>query len=1470
MTVPTKIQHPLLRSPGTSQRKRIAVAQSLRPELAAVDGRKLGDMLDFVHRYARQVVFHQYKTNAEGQGYVELNNWLGFFEKSLPFTLNQFARTDFNQLEADLQLILEGLEQKPDAASLRLLLDFCYFDLIMPFDHLQKAVREFGFEQLMALLDRIVRTSLLPLLRHFIEISKTSAQYFRTARYDFLGFTQTPWDIPIEELFEWSAAVLGRQDGVAMSLGCKLGEIMQHWLVEQRGIADKLPGFLYPSISFLEQRHEPHLGLLYAFLRLFEHFQGNLNGLTQQHLEFFYNDVLRLKRRDMLPDQAHLVFEPSKHLTSHLIGEGTLFKDAKDGKNVDILFGLDEEIVIDKAKVVALKTLFLNSSQAYTKNAAGENTSQSVVEGVYIAPVANSADGNGKPFQEKQSKNWPSLGAKVSKYTPESQSEPANYPLGRLGFILASPVLWLNEGRREVTITIECNVSEYEKLFNSCSIQELGEFEEVTKYRITGETIKSVEDIFIEDRNVLQEEFANRSPVEFFTEGEEEPSWNDFLNKISPKNRILLEALAVQDKKGVYILKEFPFSSLLQQLNLLKGKDLIGFNPADFFRTTSWTTGRSLLPEVLDSNILGFFEKTNVFRLDISKFLTLRFSGDKNWLSPNSQSAALISKSKKPGGNVILRIGAILDAEKPKVTFYNEKELKETFRTQYPMVQIVLNQEPPLFCENSSAKTVCCLEANDKPESVSVGLYHFFRFLKVVKTTIDVKVSGIKNLVVQNEESLQDVNSLIYPFGTRPKLYSEFYVGSKELLCKHWKEFSLNVEWKEKPADFKKHYENYGKDIDLEIEPPSEKPLENKSFLVDRDILEEGEWLDYGRGEALFPNPQRLRYGYSFSRRELPNFSFKVFDDAELGSLTVKSRDAFARLRLRGASFQHSVYAFALGRYLMQLAKIPDASSVNDINLALGEVKNLHDNVKDEIELVEDKIKAVIEGSANAEALLVEAKKLLADLYAGNPDDDDENDGKLTELLTVINSIKLLEGDLPKEPYTPKIKSIHIDYTACSEKVDLIHLYPFERSSKLEELSYSPTLLPCFIDEGTLFIGLEGVRKRSNLNLLFQFAEATADSESERADIHWHYLTGNQWKPLRTGFEILSDKTEKMTRSGIVKIAVPEDISNEGNTVMPPVEDKHLFWLKVSAPRAAGSVAELVGVHAQAALATYKPLDGSDLGRVAKLLEPMQVSKTLQPDFGIKKIEQPYKSFGGRVAETRGTIPIRMSELLRHKGRSVDAFDIEHLVLDAFPELFKCKCISHTMWLSAKQYQRDLEVAPGFLIVAVIPDLTKLEPGDMLEPMAPVSTLTKVEKFLKKRISPFARIRVVNPRYEKVHVQVNARLRPGRDESYYTAQLKTDLCHFLAPWYLGDSDKLSFGQSLAYSDIVGFIEGLGYIDHVADLRLFNSRCPPENGKDIGLKEIVPLTARSILACAPRNIRVTVDKKDCPEMRVKQT
>ena len=82
-------------------------------------------------------------------------------------------------------------------------------------------------------------------------------------------------------------------------------------------------------------------------------------------------------------------------------------------------------------------------------------------------------------------------------------------------------------------------------------------------------------------------------------------------------------------------------------------------------------------------------------------------------------------------------------------------------------------------CEQDES---CCILKNDNHPPQIISFYHFFRNVEVLKnigtdnTRIDVQVCGLKNFIVQNDESLQDVNGPVYPFGVRPKV-SKFCIS---------------------------------------------------------------------------------------------------------------------------------------------------------------------------------------------------------------------------------------------------------------------------------------------------------------------------------------------------------------------------------------------------------------------------------------------------------------------------------------------------------------------------------------------------------------------------------------------------------------------------------------------------------------------------------------------------------------------
>jgi hypothetical protein len=399
-------------------------------------------------------------------------------------------------------------------------------------------------------------------------------------------------------------------------------------------------------------------------------------------------------------------------------------------------------------------------------------------------------------------------------------------------------------------------------------------------------------------------------------------------------------------------------------------------------------------------------------------------------------------------------------------------------------------------------------------------------------------------------------------------------------------------------------------------------------------------------------------------------------------------------------------------------------------------------------------------------------------------------------------------------------------------------------------------MFPTFCDEGNFFIGLKDLVPGSNVNILFQLAEATADSESVRENVQWYYLENNTWKMLRTGFEVLNDDTDGLTTSGIIKFSLPANITNE-NSILP----KGLHWIRASIPCTSRSVSEIIGIHTQAVRATFTNEAVNDKLRLAKPLEAGAVSKLQIADASVKKITQPYESFGGRIPEEEGHFYIRVSELLRHKNRAIQKFDYERLVLEAFPQIFKVKCINHSYALDAGKFINDFPVAPGYVLIATIPDLNQLKAAQSFEPKVPVSLLEQIEKYLKKITSPFVRMRIMNPRYEKVNFCIRVKLQQGKDEVYYKEELEKDIREFLAPWAIGEFEKLAFGQPISRSDLIRFIESKDYIDYIIDLRMIHEDTLKDIKTEAGNQpEIVPISPRSILIAG--SIDVCIDQPGC--------
>ncbi len=172
---------------------------------------------------------------------------------------------------------------------------------------------------------------------------------------------------------------------------------------------------------------QPHIVLFLVFLRLFRYAQESLNELGAKHLDYYYEEVLGLRRRGEIPDEVYLLFELAKDFDQHLLEKGTEFLAGKDKNGQPLLFETLEDWVLRPAQVADIKNTWIDL------NCGGIHSNPDVKKVYY--------KGAEKPNESAAS--WRTVG------------DDRHLPDGEVGFAIASPQLILREGKRVIDVELK-------------------------------------------------------------------------------------------------------------------------------------------------------------------------------------------------------------------------------------------------------------------------------------------------------------------------------------------------------------------------------------------------------------------------------------------------------------------------------------------------------------------------------------------------------------------------------------------------------------------------------------------------------------------------------------------------------------------------------------------------------------------------------------------------------------------------------------------------------------------------------------------------------------------------------------------------------------------------------------------------------------------------------------------------------
>ncbi|HEX5435510.1 MAG TPA: hypothetical protein VFY05_14820, partial [Candidatus Angelobacter sp.] len=420
---------------GTAREQRFP--QALAPEYAPVDERTCAEQMAFALEFSRLLVYYDDSNQPSG-------TWLPFFERDLSFLLARIITTDFRAEHYRSSALQRAARE--GRVDTREILKAIY-QVASRLDHWYRwaahiAEKDLADNRLRMTLQSIIQTDLSQYLGANIDDilkklplasgEETWSTYWkrresqldetwRNVPPDIALFAPTPHADPVDGLLA----------------------ILRAMHQANHRLRDVATSYLEQELNH-RSNHPPHTTLYIAFAKLLDMLRGRINTLTGRHLDFYYRDVLGLAERGSSPDHAHLSFALAPQVDEYLLPAGTRLAAGKGPDGSVREYATDADLFINQARIESIKSVYLVRDHLQTSSHAPQR-----VMNVLALPVCNSEDGNGAPLVNP-AQGWPTFG--VSEV--QSESNGRLQLNAELGFIVASPVLLLEEGERHVTISI--------------------------------------------------------------------------------------------------------------------------------------------------------------------------------------------------------------------------------------------------------------------------------------------------------------------------------------------------------------------------------------------------------------------------------------------------------------------------------------------------------------------------------------------------------------------------------------------------------------------------------------------------------------------------------------------------------------------------------------------------------------------------------------------------------------------------------------------------------------------------------------------------------------------------------------------------------------------------------------------------------------------------------------------------------
>ncbi|MEP0264343.1 hypothetical protein [Dokdonia sp.] len=415
----------------------VSLNKALVPSPYLIESRSESDRLSFLTNFASLINFYDNKNKING-------NWSPFLLKDPVFLMASISKTPFQKIHTMYVKSCIRVRRKyppsdtKDTTFTTLEIINILFDQLIEVFHIIERWTYFLYKSdevyvlknyVITEIKKVYGELLWAILSLRAYLSQIHKQIDDVNWYSFESFDKKIWKETNDTRPFWD--VLG--------LNPLLNEnTVYDYYIAVKSAGDMLFSFFNSIIEYSNVEYKnvkkikgkfPDTLLLRTFTNLLQIYENQLNTLSSKHLQFYYKDILKQNQEHAKADSVYICADLVEIDKEYDLPKNTLFIAGTYEDTSPILFGSEKQVSLNPATVQVIYTLYKIEDTLDKKFSDLYLAKQSEVDVV-------------KKDEEGVIESWKTFGTSIP--SPDQKVS--------IGFCFASPMLFLREGKRTITI----------------------------------------------------------------------------------------------------------------------------------------------------------------------------------------------------------------------------------------------------------------------------------------------------------------------------------------------------------------------------------------------------------------------------------------------------------------------------------------------------------------------------------------------------------------------------------------------------------------------------------------------------------------------------------------------------------------------------------------------------------------------------------------------------------------------------------------------------------------------------------------------------------------------------------------------------------------------------------------------------------------------------------------------------------